>query len=313
MINILKYTFKKIIGIIPVLLIISFVSFALMSLAKGDPAEIILTNEGSVVTDELLQEVRHEMGLDKSFMSQYFNWLGGVVKGDLGNSYATGISVVEELKEHIPYTLILAVSSMTLTLVVSIPLGILAAVKKDKLTDNIIRIFSFIGNSIPGFFLALILLLVFSLKLKWLPILVENGIESIILPSVTLSIAMTSKYIRQIRAVVIEELEKDYVRGARSRGIKEGAILYGNVLKNIMITVVTLTGLSLGSLIGGTAVVESIFVWPGVGRLALTAIQNRDYPIIQGYVLWMAIMFIIINIITDLLYRLCDPRVREVG
>lgn len=284
-----------------------------MSLAKGDPAEIILTNEGTVVTDELLQEVRHEMGLDKSFMSQYLNWLNGAVKGDLGDSYSTGISVVEELKEHIPYTLILAVSSMILTLVVSIPFGILAAVKKDKFTDNIIRAFSFLGNSIPGFFLALILLLVFSLKLKWLPILVENGAKSVILPSVTLAIAMISKYIRQIRAVVIEELQRDYVKGARSRGLRENTILYRNVLKNIMITIVTLTGLSLGSLIGGTAVVESIFVWPGVGRLALTAIQNRDYPIIQGYVLWMAIMFIIINLITDLLYRLFDPRVREVG
>lgn len=310
--SIVKYLFKGIIGIIPVLIIVSFVSFALLNLGGGDPAEIILTSQGTVVTPELLERVRADMGLDKPFFTQYITWVNNVMHGNLGNSYATGISVVEELKEHLPYTLKLTVSSMILTLVVSIPLGIISAVKKDKFTDSIISLFTFIGNSIPGFFLALILLLVFSLRLKWLPILSESGIKSLILPSITLSVAMISKYIRQIRSVVIDELEKGYVKGARSRGIKESTILYTNVLKNIMITVITLTGLSIGSLLGGTAVVESIFVWPGIGSLVLTAISNRDYPIIQGYVLWMAIIFMIVNLITDLLYRLFDPRVREV-
>lgn len=310
--SIVKYLFKRIIGIIPVLIIVSFVSFALLNLGGGDPAEIILTSQGTVVTPELLERVRADMGLDKPFFTQYITWVNNVMHGNLGNSYATGISVVEELKEHLPYTLKLTVSSMILTLVVSIPLGIISAVKKDKFTDSIISLFTFIGNSIPGFFLALILLLVFSLRLKWLPILSESGIKSLILPSITLSVAMISKYIRQIRSVVIDELEKGYVKGARSRGIKESTILYTNVLKNIMITVITLTGLSIGSLLGGTAVVESIFVWPGIGSLVLTAISNRDYPIIQGYVLWLAIIFMIVNLITDLLYRLFDPRVREV-
>ena len=310
--SIVKYLFKRIIGIIPVLIIVSFVSFALLNLGGGDPAEIILTSQGTVVTPELLERVRADMGLDKPFFTQYITWVNNVMHGNLGNSYATGISVVEELKEHLPYTLKLTVSSMILTLVVSIPLGIISAVKKDKFTDSIISLFTFIGNSIPGFFLALILLLVFSLRLKWLPILSESGIKSLILPSITLSVAMISKYIRQIRSVVIDELEKGYVKGARSRGIKESTILYTNVLKNIMITVITLTGLSIGSLLGGPAVVESIFVWPGIGSLVLTAISNRDYPIIQGYVLWMAIIFMIVNLITDLLYRLFDPRVREV-
>lgn len=283
-----------------------------MNLASGDPAEIILTSQGTVVTPELLNTVRIEMGLDKPFIIQYFNWLNGVIHSDLGNSYATGISVIEELKEHLPYTAVLAGTSIILTLIVSIPLGIISAVKKDKLTDNIIRFFTFIGNSIPGFFLALILLLVFSLRLKWLPILSESGIKSLILPSITLSVAMTSKYILQIRSVVIDELEKDYVKGARSRGVNESVILYSNVLKNIMITVITLTGLSIGSLMGGTAVVESIFIWPGIGSVVLNAITNRDYPIIQGYVLWMAVIFIVVNLITDLLYRLFDPMVRDV-
>lgn len=312
MINIVKYIFKRIIGIIPILIVVSFISFALMKLASGDPAEIILTSQGTVITDDLLQSVRIEMGLDKPFMVQYLNWLNGVIHGDLGSSYATGIDVAYELKQHLPYTIALAGSSIILTLIVSIPLGIIAAVKKGKIIDKVIRFFTFIGNSIPGFFLALILLLIFSLRLKLLPILNESGLKSLILPSVTLSVGMASKYIRQIRAVVLDELEKGYVKGARARGVKESIILYRNVLKNIMITVVTLTGLSVGSLMGGTAVVESIFVWPGIGSLLLTAIMNRDYPIIQGYVLWMAAIFIVVNLITDLLYKVFDPRVREV-
>ena len=294
------------------LIIVSFISFALMNLSSGDPAEIMLSSQGSVVTPQLLVSVREDMGLNQPFITQYLNWLKNIIHGDFGTSYASGRSVIVEMNEHLPYTIKLAGSAMIITLIVSIPLGILSAVKKDKFIDKFIRLFTFVGNSIPGFLLALILLLVFSLKLKLLPILSESGAKSIILPSVTLAFAMTSKYIRQIRTAVIEELDKGYVKGARSRGIKESVILYKDVLKNIMITVITLTGLSIGSLMGGTAVVESIFVWPGVGSLALSAIANRDYPIIQAYVLWMAVMFIIINLITDLLYKIIDPRVREV-
>ena len=309
--NIVKYILKRVVGIIPVLLVISFLSFALMNLDPGDPAEIMLTAQGTVVTPELLETVRKDMGLNEPFINQYFNWLINVLHGDLGTSYATGISVAGEINEHLPYTIMLTATTMILTLGISIPLGILSAIKKDKIVDNIIRAFAFIGNSIPGFFLALILLLIFSLKLKLLPILSESGATSIILPTITLAIAMISKYIRQIRAAVIEELEKDYVKGARARGVKEKVVIYRNVLKNIMITVITLTGLSIGSLMGGTTVVESIFVWPGVGSLVLSAIANRDYPIIQGYVLWMGCIFVVINLITDLLFRVFDPRVRE--
>ncbi|WP_330566217.1 nickel ABC transporter permease [Romboutsia sp. Marseille-P6047] len=310
--NIAKYILKRILGTIPLLIIVSFISFSLMNLSSSDPAEIMLSSQGTVVTPELLESVRSDMGLDKPFLTQYINWLKSVSHGDLGTSYSSGRSVITELREYLPYTIVLAASSMILTLIVSIPLGIISAVKKDKFIDHLIRGLTFIGNSIPGFLLALILLLIFSLKFKLLPILSESGFKSIILPTITLSVAMTSKYIRQIRAVVIEELEKGYVKGSRSRGIKEGVILYKNVLKNIMITVITLTGLSMGSLMGGTAIVESIFVWPGIGNLALSAIANRDYPIIQGYVLWMAVIFIVINLITDLLYKIVDPRVREV-
>ncbi len=307
--KLLKYIFKRVVGVIPILIIISFVSFGLMNLAPGDPAEAILTSQGAVVTSEVLESTRVEMGLDKPFLVQYLNWMKNCLKGDFGISYSTGVSVKEELFKHLPYTITLTATAMAITILVSIPVGIIAAINKDKFIDYIIRTISFIGNSIPGFFLALILLLVFSLKLRWFPILSESGIKSIILPSITLAIPMISKYIRQIRVVVIEELEKDYVRGARSRGINEAGILYFNVLKNIMITIITLVGLSIGSLMGGSAVIEAIFVWPGIGSLALNAIFNRDYPVIQGYVLWMAIIFVLINLITDLLYKFIDPRI----
>lgn len=309
--KLLRYIFKRFIGVIPILIIISFVSFELMNLAPGDPAEAILTSQGAVVTADVLESTRIEMGLDKPVFQQYLNWMKNCLKGDFGISYSTGLLVKEELLNHLPYTIALTASAMIITMIISIPLGIISAVRKDKFIDYIIRTMSFIGNSVPGFFLALILLLVFSLKLRWFPILSESGFKSIILPSITLAIPMISKYIRQIRVVVIEELEKDYVKGARSRGINELGILYFNVLKNIMITIITLISLSIGSLMGGTAVIESIFVWPGIGSLALNAISNRDYPVIQGYVLWMAIIFVLVNLITDLLYRVIDPRIEH--
>ena len=309
--KLLRYIFKRFIGVIPILIIISFVSFELMNLVPGDPAEAILTSQGAVVTADVLESTRIEMGLDKPVFQQYLNWMKNCLKGDFGTSYSTGLSVKEELLNHLPYTIVLTASAMIITMIISIPLGIISAVRKDKFIDYIIRTMSFIGNSVPGFFLALILLLVFSLKLRWFPILSESGFKSIILPSITLAIPMISKYIRQIRVVVIEELEKDYVKGARSRGINELGILYFNVLKNIMITIITLISLSIGSLMGGTAVIESIFVWPGIGSLALNAISNRDYPVIQGYVLWMAIIFVLVNLTTDLLYRVIDPRIEH--
>nr|WP_241393664.1 ABC transporter permease [Clostridium butyricum] len=202
----------------------------------------------------------------------------------------------------------LTLSSIIITLLISIPLGILCALKKNSLTDYIIRVCTFVGNSIPGFFVGLILLFVFALKLRILPVLSESGIKSIILPSVTLAISMSSRYIRQIREVVMEELDKDYVKGAYSRGVPQWKIIYRHVLRNILIIVITLIGLSVGSLLGGSAIIENIFVWPGLGSLALNAVKARDYPLVQGYVMWTAIIFIIINLIVDFIYGILDPR-----
>lgn len=279
-----------------------------MYLSPSDPAEMMLNSQGVSVSKEVLETTREELGLNKSFIEQYTYWISNMLKGDMGTSYSTQRSVITELKEHMPYTIMLTLSSMIITLLISIPLGILCALKKNNLTDYIIRVCTFIGNSIPGFFVGLILLFIFALKLRILPVLSESGIKSIILPSVTLAISMSSRYIRQIREVVIEELDKDYVKGAYSRGVPQWKIIYRHVLRNILITVITLIGLSVGSLLGGSAIIENIFVWPGLGSLALNAVKARDYPLVQGYVMWTAIIFIIINLIVDFIYGILDPR-----
>lgn len=296
--------------LVPILLGITLLTFGIMHLSPSDPAERLLTSQGMAAAPEVLKEMHLKMGLDKPFLVQYALWLKNMLRGDMGTSYMTGRPVFTELSIHLPPTIALAASSILLTLVVSIPLGILAAVRQNKWTDYLIRFCTFIGTSIPGFFLSLLLIFVFSLKLKLLPVVGNNGVMSILLPTVTLSVAMTSKYIRQVRAAVLGELEKEYVKGARSRGVKEGVILFSNVLKNALLTIVTLIGLSIGSLLGGTAIVENIFVWPGLGKLVIEAIGQRDYPLLQGYVVWMALIFVVVNLLTDLSYRLLDPRVK---
>ncbi|WP_294394877.1 nickel ABC transporter permease [uncultured Clostridium sp.] len=299
---------KRFLRTVLIMIVVSLLSFCLMYLSPSDPAEMMLTSQGVPVSEEVLKTMREELGLNKPVVEQYIDWGINMLKGDMGTSYSTKRSVALELKEHMPYTAVLALFSMGLTLLVSIPLGITCALKKNTFIDYIIRVLTFVGNSVPGFFIGLILLFIFALKLRMLPVLSESGIKSIILPSVTLAISMSSRYIRQIREVVIYELERDYVKGAYSRGISQWKIIYNHIFKNIMITVVTLSGLSLGSLLGGSAVVENIFVWPGIGNLALNAVKLRDYPLVQGYVMVTALIFIVINFIVDILYGFLDPR-----
>lgn len=305
-----KYIIRRLFQLIPILLGITLLSFALMQSSKTDAVDLLYQDAGNVASEKVKEEMRKELGLDKPFIVQYITWLGNVLKGDMGVSYVMKKPVFTEFMKRLPNTIALTISSILVTFIVSVPLGILSAVKQNKFTDYIIRFFTFIGNSLPGFFLSLILIYVFSLKLNLLPVMGNNGLKSLILPTLTLSISMSSKYTRQIRATVLEELNKEYVLGLRARGVKEKRILYVNVLKVALLTVVTLLGLSIGSLLGGTAIVESIFMWDGVGKLAVDAIQMMDYPIIQAYVIWMAVIFVVINLLTDILYNYLDPRIR---
>ena len=305
-----KYIGKRIVQLIPVLLGITFLSFAMMH-AAGSDAIIELYGDKGAVVQEIIDAKRAELGLDQPFLTQYGTWLKGLLTGNMGISYVSGKNVFDTFVSKLPATLLLTVLSIIATVVISIPLGIWAAVKHDRFVDYFLRFFSFLGNSLPNFFVALLLMQLFSIKWKLLPV-ISNGttVQSAILPTLTLAIAMSAKYMRQVRATVLEELNKDYVLGARARGVRDSVTLWKSVLKSSMLTIITLLALSIGSLLGGTAIIESIFMWDGVGKLAVDAVTMRDYPMIQAYVVWMAIIYVLVNLITDILYHVLDPRIR---
>lgn len=309
-----KYVLKRLLQLVPILLVITFLSFGMMRLAGSDAVLQKMENTGMVVSQEVIDNARAELGLDKPFLTQYFVWLGNLLTGDMGTSYISGKEVLPTFLSKLPATLLLTAVSIFLTIVISIPLGILAAVKQNRFTDYLIRVCSFLGNSMPNFFVALLLMYFFSIRMPIFPV-IANGlsIQSVALPAFTLAIAMSAKYLRQVRAAVLDELSKDYVVGAQARGIRFSVTLWKSVLRACLVTILTLLTLSIGNLLGGTAIVESIFLWDGVGKLAVDAINMRDYPMIQAYVMWMAIIYVCVNLITDLSYRFLDPRIRLGG
>lgn len=303
---------KRFLQILIVLIGISFFTFGLTYLSPGDPAEIMLSECGNLPTPELLEQTRAELGLDKPFLVQYGTWLRGVLAGDMGTSYSFKVPVVQKLTSCFWPTLKLALMSLLIMAAVSIPLGILSAVYQNRWPDYLVRGVTFFGVSVPSFWIGLILLSIFGVTLRWVS--VSGGstdMKSLILPAVTLAAAMSAKYTRQVRTAVLDELRQDYVTGARMRGVKESTILWKHVLPNAMLPLVTLLGLSLGSLLGGTAVVEIIYNWPGMGSMAVKAISCRDYPLVQGYVLWIAILYMVINLLVDFSYNFLDPRLKE--
>ena len=305
-----KYIIHRFLQLIPVLIGITFLSFAMMRVAGSDAITELYGDKGAVA-QEIIDAKRAELGLDKPFLTQYLSWVGGMMRGDMGVSFVSGKDVFQTFISKLPATLLLTALSMVMTVVISIPLGVLAAVRHDKFTDYVLRFFSFVGNSLPNFFVALLLMQIFSIKLKMLPVISKGlSVQSAMLPTLTLAFAMSAKYMRQVRATVLEELNKDYVIGAKARGVRSSVVLWKSVLKSSMLTIITLLALSIGSLLGGTAIIESIFMWDGVGKLAVDAITMRDYPMIQAYVVWMAIIYVLVNLITDLLYHALDPRIR---
>ena len=305
-----KYVIQRFLQLIPVLLGITFLSFAMMRIAGSDAITELYGNKGAV-SQEIIDAKRAELGLDQPFLTQYVSWLAGMLRGDMGISYVSGKDVFGTFTSKLPATLLLTALSIFATVVISIPLGVLAAVNHDRLIDYILRFLSFIGNSLPNFFVALLLMQLLAIRLKWLPVIASGTtLKSAIMPTLTLAIAMSAKYMRQVRATVLEELNKDYVTGAQARGVRNRVILRRSVLKSSMLTIITLLALSVGSLLGGTAIIESIFMWDGVGKLAVDSITMRDYPLIQAYVVWMAIIYVLVNLFTDLLYHALDPRIR---
>ena len=309
-----NYALKRLLQLIPILLAITFLSYGMMRIAGSDVVEQKMENTSGTVSQEMIDNARAELGLDKPFVVQYFTWLGNLLRGDMGTSYVSNKPVFSTFVSKLPATLLLTAVSILLTVLISIPLGIWSAVKQNTATDYVIRTASFIGNSLPNFFVSLLLMYFFAIRLGWFPV-ISGGVslQSVALPALTLAIAMSAKYLRQVRATVLDELSKDYVLGARARGVKFSTTLIRSVMKASLVTIITLLTLSIGSLLGGTAIVESIFMWDGVGKLAVDAINMRDYPIIQDYVMWMAIIYVVVNLITDLSYHFLDPRIRLGG
>lgn len=309
-----KQIIRRIIQMVVVLIGISFITFGLVYMAPGDPVRVMYSSGGVMPSEEVINQTREAMGLNKPFLVQYFNWLTSCLHGDFGTSYSSGKPVIGILMERLVPTLKLALLSLIIMLIISIPSGIIAAVKQNKIADYAIRGITFLGVSIPNFWVGLILLYVVALKLMLLPVVaVGGGFKAMILPALTLAFAMAAKYTRQVRTAVLEELNKDYVIGAKARGLSNGKILLRHVFPNSLLPLITLLGLSLGSLLGGTAVVEVIFSYPGLGNLAVSAITAYDYPVIQAYVLWIALIYMVINLIVDISYSLVDPKVRERG
>ena len=309
-----KYTIKRILQLIPILFAITFLSYGMMRIAGSDVVTQKMENTGAVVSEATLDAAREQLGLDKPFLTQYFVWLGKLLRGDMGKSYVSGFSVFDTFISKLPATLLLTVTSILLTVIISIPLGILAAVKQNTVIDYIIRFCSFVGNSLPNFFVSLLLMYFLAIKIRIFPVIAKDvSLKSVAMPAITLAIAMSAKYLRQVRATVLDELDKDYVVGARARGVKFSVTLWKSIMKASLVTIITLLMLSIGNLLGGTAIVESIFMWDGVGKMAVDAISMRDYPIIQAYVMWMAIIYVLVNLLTDLSYRFLDPRIRLGG
>ena len=302
---------SRLLQMLIVLIGISFITFLLTYLSPGDPARNVYTHSGIMPTSEMIEEMRVTLGLNKPFFSQYMDWVLNCLQGNFGESFMLHKPVSELLMARLWPTLKLTLASTILMLLFSVPLGVLSAVHHNKPIDYFVRAITFFGVSIPNFWLGLMLILVFCVKMGLLPVVSSGAdLESLILPAVTLAVAMTAKYTRQVRTAVLEELHSDYVIGARARGVSESKILWCNVLPNAMLPLITMLGLSIGSLLGGTSVVEIIFSYPGLGNLAVAAITSADYFLVQGYVLWVSVIYMLINLIVDISYYYIDPRMR---
>lgn len=303
---------RRVLQFIPVLLGITFLAFLLIYFSPSDPVSVRMSAGGISVSPEIMESMRRSMGLDRPLLIQYGDWLWNILHGNMGKSYITDADVLDQILKALPYTLKMAGASLLLTLCISIPVGILTAAMQNSKFDYVVRVMAFVGNALPNFIIALCLMFIFSYRLGWIPVLATTKPIGLVLPALTLALVMSSRYIRQIRAAMLDELSKGYVVGLRSRGLSETTILYKNALKNIMVTVITLTGISLGSLLGGTVIVETVFTWPGLGSLIMEGISQRDYPVVQAVIVWMASAFMVVNLLTDISYTVFNPKIKDI-
>ena len=305
-----KYVGRRLLHVAWIMLAVSFLTFLLSYLSPGDAAMKKLNAQGVAVSEEVLEKARENLGLNRSFIVQYADWAWHALRFDLGTSFKDGFPVSEKLLKGLKNTALLTVTAILLSFLISLPLAVICAIKKDSWLDHLIRLVSFIGNSLPNFLISVLLIYFLCVKAKLLPVVANNSVRGLILPCVALAIPICSRFIRQFRAELLEQLGKPYIAGARARGVKSRYILW-NVLHNSSIAILTIVGLSVGTLLGGSVVIETIFRWPGLGKLAMDAITNRDYPVIQGFVLFTSVIYVLVNLITDLSYHLIDPRLQE--
>jgi len=292
---------------IPALWLIVTMVFLLAHIVPGDPVQEML-GEGARVED--LNQLRHALGLDLPLATQYARYLAGVVRGNLGESFRYQRPVSRVILEHYPATLELSFVALLACAAIGISAGVLAAHKRGHIEDRAVSVFTLLGLSVPNFALGPVLILLFSVILGWLPVSGRGGLAHLVLPAITLGAALAAILTRMVRIAVIEELSSDYVRTARAKGLSESAVLFRHAFRNALIPILTILGLQFGTLLAGTIVTETIFSWPGIGRLAVTAIQARDYPLLQGCILLIAVSYVLVNLLTDFVYLLVDPRVR---
>ena len=305
-----RYIGRRLLHLVWIMLAVSFLTFLLMYLAPGDAAMKKLNAQGVAVSEEVLAQTRANMGLDRPFLVQYGEWALHALRFDLGSSYKDGFPVAGKLVKALRYTAILTAASLLLALVVALPLSLLSALKRDSPADNIVRALSFVGNSLPNFLISILLMYFLCVKARLLPVVADESFKGLLLPCLTLSIPLCGRFLRQFRAEFLEQLSKAWVSGAELRGVKRRYVLK-NVLHNASITILTVVGLSIGTLLGGSVVIETVFRWPGLGKLAMDAISARDYPVIQGFVLFTSTAYVLINLLTDVCYRWVDPRLRD--
>ncbi|WP_312110067.1 nickel ABC transporter permease [Brevibacillus reuszeri] len=285
---------------------ISVFTFALVHMIPGDPVRMML---GQKATQEQVEHTREQMGLNKPLVEQYATYVTGIIQGDFGTSLKTGQPVLTEIMNRFPATLKIAVSAILIAIVVGIAMGIVAAKYKDTIVDRAVLTLATLGVSIPGYWLGLLLMLLFAVKWKWFPIAGGTGLKDLVLPAVTLGVYASTIICRLTRSGMLEVLSQDYIRTARAKGIDETLILFRHAFRNVMIPVVTVVGLQMASLLGGAVLIEQVFSWPGIGTLAIDAIFSRDFPMIQGTTLFMGIVYVSVNIVIDLLYGFIDPRI----
>lgn len=306
--NMHKYVLKRILLLIPVLLGVSLLVFAIMSLTPGDPAQLIL---GENAPKEAVLKLREEMGLNDPFFMQYFRFVKNAIMGDFGRSYTTGREVFGEIFARFPNTLILAVIGIIISVCIGIPIGIISATRQYSFLDSFSMVIALLGVSMPVFWLGLMLILTFSVKLGWLPSGGFDGLKSIILPAVTLGVGSAAIITRMTRSSMLEVIRQDYIRTARAKGVAEKVVINKHALKNALIPIITVVGLQFGHLLGGTVLTESVYSWPGVGRLMVDAIRQKDTPTVLAAVVFLAAAFSVVNLLVDILYAYVDPRIKS--